>query len=299
MEAGTLLMIFLAALFSALLYVILKYFQRFNVYNLHGLTVNYITASGLSYLYYTIGPYAGEAQASDFAGYALLIGVLFITVFYIAALTAQKAGVAATSIAGKMSMVIPILAGIWLYSEKLDLLKSTGIIFALLAVYLSSSKPGSKGDKHKKSSAEKQVWIFPVLLFIGSGLVDTSIKLSEHYFITESNKPLFLACLFGSAGAAGIAATLFQRFGPASKKITGTSIAGGIILGTVNYYSLEFLINVLETPGLSSALAFAIVNVVVVLMSTFFAVALFREPLSKSNIAGLILSVITIIILSM
>lgn len=298
MGISTLFMIFLAALFSALLYVILKYFQRFKVYNLHGLTVNYITASGFSYLAYVNGPFAGQANPFDFAHYALLIGILFITVFYTAALTAQKAGVAVTSIAGKMSMVIPILAGLWLYNEKLDILKSSGIVLALLAVYLSSSK-SRKSNSGEKDKIEKSVWIFPVLLFIGSGLVDTCIKLSEHYFITETNKPLFLAFLFGSAGLAGIAATVYQLFGPARQKISRSSVAGGIILGTVNYYSLEFLLNVLGTPGLSSALAFAVVNVAVVLMSTFFAVILFREPLSKSNIAGLILSVITIIILSM
>lgn len=297
MDISTILMIFLAALFSALLYVILKYFQRYKVYNLHGLTVNYITASGFSYMAYINGPYAGQANPNDFVQYALLIGILFITVFYTAALTAQKAGVAVTSIAGKMSMVIPILAGLWLYSEKLDLLKSSGIILALLAVYLSSVKVRNK-NAVEKSKPDKTVWIFPVLLFIGSGLVDTCIKLSEHYFITETNKPLFLSFLFGSAGVAGIIATLYQRFGPARRKISGASIAGGILLGSVNYYSLEFLLKVLETPGLSSALAFAVVNVAVVLMSTFFAVVLFREPLSKPNIAGLILSVITIIILS-
>lgn len=296
MNLATLLMILLASLCSALLYVILKYFERFKVYNLHGLTANYITASALSYLNYAAGPMAGKSDPTDFILYALLIGVLFISVFYIAALTAQKSGVAVTSIAGKMSMVIPIIAGLWLYHEQLDMLKSAGILLALVAVYLSSKKENAASGATETGSSA--FWIYPVLLFIGSGLVDTSIKISEHFFITDENKPLYLAFLFGSAGLIGILVSLYQRFSKMQKRISARSIAGGVILGIVNYYSLEYLIIVLETPGVSSALAFAIVNVMVVLFSSLFAVLLFREKLSKGNLTGLIIAIASIVLLS-
>ena len=56
------------------------------------------------------------------------------------ALTSQKNGVSVAAVAGKMSIVIPVLFGIYLYDENLTIQKSIGIILALFAVLLTTSK---------------------------------------------------------------------------------------------------------------------------------------------------------------
>jgi multidrug transporter EmrE-like cation transporter len=66
----------------------------------------------------------------------------------------------------------------------------------------------------------------------------------------------------------------------------------------LNYFSLLFLVMVLESPGIESSLAFALSNVMVVLISTTFAILLFKEKLTRVNIAGLILAVSSILILT-
>lgn len=283
----------LASILSSLLYVILKYFDRFKIHNLHGLTFNYITASSFAFF----ANYATNKlllpTAGAFGAFALVVGFLFIVVFYIAALTAQKAGISVTSIAGKMSMIIPITAGFFLYGDQITGLRILGMIMALIAVFLSSFK--SKGDE--SSSLDKRVWIFPVLLFIGSGMVDTTIKISEHYFITPENQNLYFCFLFGAAGVFGIIATLYQLIFK-KIKIEIKSIIGGIILGITNYFALVVIVNCLAVKGAESALIFAIINILVVIISAILAFFLFKERPTKMNLAGILIALIAIFILS-
>lgn len=293
MSLALLIQLFAASLTSALLYVILKYFAKFKVNNLHGLTANYLTASTFSFLLNFDTNKLQLTTVSEFAPFAISVGFLFIIVFYTAALTSQKAGIAITSIAGKMSMVIPICAGIFLYNDKVNGIRIFGILLAIIAVYLSSKK---EVDKENNSST-KNLWIYPLLLFLGSGLVDTCIKYSQQYYITASNMYLFFSVLFGTAGVFGLIATIYNWI---VKKVSVsiTSILGGVVLGIVNYYSLVFLVNCLAFQGAESAIIFSIVNILVVFFSVILALLLFKEKPSKINFIGLIIAFIAILVLS-
>lgn len=285
-----------AALLMAFLYVILKYFQKFGVNNVHGLTFNYITASLFSFF----NNYAQSASAlagiQNILYYAMGIGLLFIVVFYVATLTAQYSGITITSIAGKMSMIIPITGGILLFNELLNTERIIGIITAMLAVILSSY-PSNKEMEYSQANTIR-VWLLPLLLFIGSGMVDLCIKLSEHYLISEENKTLFISLLFGSAGVTGILITSFNLL-KNKIRIKRISVIGGIILGITNYYSLEFLIRALAYPAAESSVVFSIANVLVVLFSVLFGLFLFKEKISKVNFAGVCLAILSIIILAL
>jgi len=293
MTADLLIQLVIASILSSLLYVILKFFDRFKIYNLHGLTFNYITASSFSFFANYEGNKVLLPTVSNFGSFALVVGLMFIIVFYVAALTAQKAGISVTSIAGKMSMIIPITAGFFLYGDHITGLRIAGMVMALIAVYLSSVKSKTDESEH----IDKRVWIYPVLLFIGSGMVDTSIKISEHYFITPENQNLFFCCLFGAAGIFGSISTLYQLI-VKKVKIELKSAIGGIILGIVNYYSLVFLVNCLATKGAESALIFAMVNMLVVFFSAVLAFFIFKERPTKLNLAGMLIALIAILVLS-
>ena len=136
--------IVLSILFSTSLFVIFKYFEIFKVNTLQAIVVNYIVA-------FLIGIYSADAflelaaipQKPWLYG-AIFLGFLFVTIFFIMALTAQRNGVSVVSIAGKMSVVVPIVFGIVLYNESVTLFKVVGVVIALVAVYLSSVKEDAK-----------------------------------------------------------------------------------------------------------------------------------------------------------
>lgn len=287
--------ILVAAGLMALLYVILKFFQKFEVNNIHGLTFNYITASTFSFLKNYSRNTQELAEAGNYIYYALAIGILFILVFYIATLTAQNSGITITSISGKMSMIIPISGGIIIFNETLNITRVAGIITAITAVLLSSyRKVNESKDLHSK---HRKIWLLPFLLFLGSGMVDLCIKLSEHYLITDRNQTLFIALLFGSAAIAGISITLYN-FMKHKIRLKRISVLGGVILGICNYYSLEYLIAALSYSSVESSIVFSIVNVLVVVISVICALLIFKEKISKINTAGILLAILSIIILS-
>lgn len=296
MTASLFITLLIASLLSALLYVILKYFQKWNIYNLHGLTFNYITAATFSFFSNYEENSALLPQVPDFLPFTILIGCLFISVFYVAALTAQKCGIAVTSIAGKMSMVVPIIMSFWLYGDKITIIKVIGILLALTAVVLSSIRKENKTES-TTATASKWLWILPVLLFAGSGIVDSSISISQHYYIDEKNQDIFMAFLFGSAGLIGAIASIYKRYKD-GVRVEMKSIGAGVFLGITNYYSLDFLLRALAAEGAESSVVFALCNVLVVLISSLFAITLFKEKLSKANFGGLALAIISILLLS-
>lgn len=275
----------LAVVFMTALFVILKFFQKWNVHNLHGLFVNYFTASGISFFISYEHSIENFGLIKYFWPVSILIGLLFITVFFVTAKTAQSSGVAVATVASKMSMVIPILAGIYFYSEPVTAKKIAGTVLALISVYLVSVQEGGHTSWKKKL-------LLPFLLFVGAGFVDTGIKLAQHFYINEDNHSLFIGSLFFSAGLFGIVAAIAEK-----KKIERQSIFAGILLGTCNYFSLYFLLQCLAAPAADSGLVFTLINIGVVLLSIIASFFFFREKPSLKGMAGIAIAVIAIAVL--
>ena len=59
---------------------------------------------------------------------AFCLGFLFITGFNIMGITAQRNGLSVASVAGKMSVVIPIVFGVFVYNESVGFVKVIGIL---------------------------------------------------------------------------------------------------------------------------------------------------------------------------
>jgi len=190
-------------------------------------------------------------------------------------------------------MVIPIAAGIILYKESLGFEKLAGIILAIPAVILVS-KPDASDENSRFRLSE---FGLPVFLFLGAGLVDTTIKFTQHHFMNDGNRQLVIMSIFASAGTVGTIILGYDRF-VLRKKISLRSIGGGILLGVTNYLSLYFLLKCLEDPKSESSTVFAFVNTGIVVISFFTGLFLFHEKPGRNKIIGLVLAVVAIIILS-
>ncbi len=282
--------IFLSIFFASGLFVILRYFGKTGVNNFHGIVINYFAAAGCSFLNQPKDNIRHFTETAGFLPVSFSIGFLFIVVFLLTAHVTQVSGVGVSSVASKLSMVIPISAGIFLYQENMSVQKLTGLALALMAVSVINLQD------RKVHTSLKTVILLPFILFIGCGLVDTSIKFAQHYYISDANRQLFIMSLFGSAGLIGLLKLLYDRIKKDSK-ISRKSVAGGIILGICNYLSLYFLIRSFEYPGAESSKVFAFVNVGVVILSMVWATFIFQEPLNKFKVTGIFLSISAILIL--
>ncbi len=280
----------LSILISSLLFVVFKLFDVFKINTLQAIVVNYAIALSFGLVTSNTSVSIIEIPKQPWFLGAFCLGFLFISIFNIMGITAQRNGLSVASVAGKMSVVIPIIFGIIVYREGVGLVKIIGILTALVAVYLSSAKSDVNPVKFKNL-------LFPLLLFIGSGVLDTGLKYVETTSVSTGEEPMFLATIFGCAFVLGVFVVITQMIN-GKFLFHWKNILGGIVLGVPNYYSMEFLLKAFKTDIDSSTL-FTINNVGVVILTTVFALAFFKEKLIKKNWIGLGLAVISILLVAL
>ncbi len=282
----------LSILSSTIILIVFKLFNRYNINKLQAIVVNYIVACSCGFIAFDGPIIFKEISTTAWFLPTVALGALFILVFNLMAVTIQRAGLSVTSVAFKMSLVIPILFGLLFYKESANSLKVIGIILALVAVYLTSSR---KVDANHTKGAS--VLILPLLVFLGSGIIDTAIKFLEHSYVGVNEIPVFSATVFGAAAILGI---VFLTIGKLRGKVTfsARNILGGIALGVPNYFSIYFLVQALRIPALESSTVFTLNNVAIVLFSTLVGVGLFKEKLSAKNWLGILLAIISIILVA-
>lgn len=276
---------------SSLIFVIFKLFAIYKVETLYAIVINYVVACIVGLFFYTEEVnLAIIVQESWFLG-TIFLGILFIIVFNLMAKTSQDVGVSVASVATKMSLVIPVVFGVLIYKEELGTLKIIGIILALAAVSFASIK-------EKYITIKRSSLLLPILVFLGSGIIDTAIKYVQEIHIEENKFPLFSATVFGSAAAVGII-FIIMKSAKTPIKLNHKNILGGIALGVTNYFSIYYLLQALQHPSLNSASVFTINNVSIVMLSTLLGILLFKEQISLKNWGGIALAVISIILVAL
>ncbi|MDT0687278.1 EamA/RhaT family transporter [Autumnicola psychrophila] len=281
----------LSILSSSVIFVVFKLYTKFGINTLQAIIVNYYIACTVGFFGYIKNFDISRVSSELWFPGTLLLGAMFIGVFYLAAVTTQKSGLSVVSVATKMSVAIPVLFGIFLYNESTGILKIIGIFLALISVYLTSIK------KKDGISIEKKNLIFPLLVFFGSGIIDATIKFLETNYVAETDVGLFSSTIFAIAGIIGTCILLFQAI-TGGLKITFKNILGGIALGIPNFFSIYFLVMALRSPGFDSSSIFTMNNVGIVSISTLLGIVFFHEKLIKKNWVGIGLAVLSIILVS-
>ncbi len=271
--------------------MVFRLYKKFGVNTLQAIIVNYFVACTVGFFGYIDGSDFTHVPSESWFPGALMLGFLFIAVFNLAAITTQKSGLSVVAVATKMSVAIPVLCGIFLYNESTGVSKITGIILALVAVYLTSIK-----TKEGISIKSKNL-IFPLLVFLGSGIIDTSLKYLETSYVSETDVGLFSSTIFATAGLIGTIILIGQSF-LGKLKISLKNILGGIALGIPNYFSIYFLVLALRTKGFDSSTIFTINHVAIVTISTIAGILLFKERLTQKNWIGLGLAILSIILVA-
>ncbi len=283
--------LFLSILTSVMIFVAFKLIAKNNVPMLPAIVVNYTVCVIEGAIAQGSFPSASSIVTNTWFTHALMIGGLFISVFYLMGLTVKYAGLAVSSIANKLSLIIPVTAAYFLYDDPFTPLKIGGIAVAMVAVVFASYKKEESGKPHNFN-----YYFFPLLVLIGSGVIDTFTKWNQENFLDDTDFNLFLIFVFGTAAAIGWM-VLFYRYIYLREKVTVKSIGYGLLLGIPNYGSLYFLIRTLDLPGWESSTVFPVNNIAIVAGTCLVAYFVFREKLLKVNVAGIILAMIAILMI--
>lgn len=272
-----------------------KVVERLRINNLQAIVFNYLTCVVTGSVVNGSFPVTGYNLQQAWFKWALLMGFSFIVLFNIIAFSAQKIGVAITSVANKLSLVIPFLFSLYLYKEPYTWLKITGVLVAVAAV-LFTCWPQHALQKRATKNYRLLLGI-PAILFIGSGLLDTMVKYVEQHFLNDTNYDDYLVTAFATAGAIGMVSLLFL-VATGRQQFSYKAVLAGIAIGVPNYFSIWCLMKVLKQYSGNSSAVFPIVNMGIVLFSAVMALVLFKENLSKINWLGIILSLAAIALIA-
>jgi len=274
-----------------ILIVFFKLFPKFGIDNLQALIINYFVAGGLS-LYFSEQSFSiTYLLNSSWIYHAIIIGVLFIITFNLYATGTQKVGIAITTIANKLSLLIPVGIALIIYpNEHITFLKIIGFILAVVGIYLSSTQ-----DK-KLSFDKKYIWLI-ILVFVGQGIADAIFNNAQKIVVNEADKGLFFMCLLFMAAISGII-ILFGKSVKTKAPIQFKSLLAGFIFGIPNYVTIVFFFDALENSGFSATQVYPIISMGVVILSALVGLVLFKEKLSLRNWLGLGFAILSIFIIT-
>ena len=215
----------LSILCSTAIYAIFSLFARYKIDTFQAIVVNYFVASSFGFLY-TKANNGGEYHFNEpWLLNAALVGILFISLFYLMAITSQRYGLTVTGIATKMSMIIPAL--FFLISdpeEGWELTKLAGIGLGMIAVLFTTV------DKRSEKSTDKSALI-PIVLFVGSGLLDLFLATTEkNHLTTEIAYTDFVPVPFGVAATIGVGELIYRGIAQ-GKRVQFKNLIAGLILG--------------------------------------------------------------------
>lgn len=276
-------------LFSTLIFVIFKLFDRWNISLLQAVVTNYLTASTLGFLLFGSTWTPEVMNSTNWIWCAGICSCLFISLFVMMGISSQKNGVALTSTAVKMSMALSMMFMIFYYSEHVTALKWIGIALAFVSVgMVTFSKEESSNGKP----------LFLLILFLGSGILDFVLNYVQKFELGVLSPALFSA--FGFAGAFCIGILILgAKIIRGQEKLQWKNIAAGVLLGVPNYFSIYLLIQSYKDTGWGDSTVLAVNNVAVVAVSAIFGFVMFKEHLSLLKKMGLGLSLVAIYLLAM
>lgn len=279
--------ILLCASASVLIAHFLKMAETRKMSTVRVLTVNYLIATAVAF---------GGSGLPERTGLndpemvmplllAAFVGVIFIANFFIYSKSVHHNGVGISVAAMRISLIIPVLLSILWYMELLTTAQWIGIGLVFITLWLLL--PGKRKMLKEPFNA---AWLL-VLLFIGTGIGDGSLKVYEEEFASVIGKEHFMGFVFLTSFLIGSAVLIWRKnwaFKP-SELLLGTAI------GVPNLYTAVFLIEALER--MNGAVVYSSVNVLTVLGGTLLGLLFWGDKLSRLQWSGIVLTVISIILL--
>jgi uncharacterized membrane protein len=293
----------LSVLFTVALYMIMRAYPQYKVNSFHAIVFNYYAcvATGLL-LTPDLSVFNDIEWNNEGTLLTLALGTMFVVAFMLIGLTTQKVSVTAASLAGNMSLVIPVLFGLFVFknnNKEFTLLNYAGLLIALAALGLGAIQlnPQKQKEQNPDYATSALVWLLPIMTFIGSGTNNTLINFLSSKYYAPAQTTVFMIIACTGAIVVGTSALVYKIL-LKGEKLELRSIVGGLLLGIPNFLSLYFLLLALASFGNSAAFVFPIYNILSMLVSSLAAWLIYKEKLNHYNRIGLALAVLAILLIS-
>jgi drug/metabolite transporter (DMT)-like permease len=270
----------LSILLSASLFIFFKWFDLRKVNLIPAICGNYIACICTGFMIGDIN----YALLSDFKylSACVALGILFFLIFYAMGFASARIGVGISSASAKLSLMIPVIYGSLALGEELKILHILAVIIVIPAVLLMSYKKGEALNKRNIG--------IPLIIFLGSGIIDTALNLLANTGNTGSSDTGIIV-IFSTALLCVLSYMKLKDLQVLKER---RSIMYGFILGIPNYFSVYFLMLALNSGALKSGQFYLINNTGVMLVSYTAARLIFKEQIDRMKLSGITLACIAI-----
>ncbi|MDP5121806.1 MAG: EamA/RhaT family transporter [Spirosomaceae bacterium] len=289
----------LSILFSVLLLVNFRLFPKYDINTTQAISLNYIVCFITGLILMPKGQSFSLDLSQNWTWYCLILGVGFIITFLLSGLATQRMGMTATSLANNVSLVLPVMASLFLFNTDMqfDAVNYLGLACAFVALILVSIKKETASAADLKSVGVSG-GLLVIAVFLMYGVTNTAINFLNLNFIPNPDLtiPVTLVMVLGAmiAGLCLFAYTLWKE-----KKLPNKqTLIASITLGVPNFLSFFLLILALTAFGNSGAFVYPIYNIGVILVSSVIGILFFREKLSPLNYTGLGIAFLAIVLIS-
>jgi len=270
----------LTIILTTVLFLVFKEFQKRNINTNQAITFNYLTAALIALFVGDVNYNIYNLINTDWFYSTIALGIFFIIMFNVMAITTQKLGISISSMASKMSLIIPVIGAVIFQNASIGVYKILGIMIALIALYLTFKKSGPTAKP-----------TLAIILFLGAGMLDMWLDFIRNNFLSSTaDFNLFIVTVFFTAFSVGLLKVICDR-----KKIIRKNIVAGIVLGVPNYFSIYFVLLALESLG--GIYVFPILNIGIVLFSAIISWLFYQEQMSKTNWVGIVLACLSILVI--
>lgn len=281
----------LAIIFNVAIFALFRIFPRFKVVSFQAIVINYMVCVATG-LIFTRRDSAWQELSLETAWlpYAIVLGAVFVATFYSMSLTTTYFSITVSSIASKISLVVPVFFTLFIFelsTKTFDLWNYIGVALAVVAIFLSSSS--------KPTGSRVKPWMIflPLIVFVLGALLDTMMTWLNANFIQTGEEGVFPVFIFATAACIGLVVIVIGR-----KGISRNTVLWGILLGLVNYFSVFYILRSLTAFQNDGALVFPILNMGIILGSMLASVLFFGEKLTSRMRIGILSALLAIYLIS-
>lgn len=225
--------------------------------------------------------------------YAVIFGISFGTAVVGNFLALQSGPLSFTTLFVNFSLLIPTVYGIIFYDEPIGIFLIVGLVFLALSIIAVNLK--EKGIKEKKINIK---WIvFTLLSFIGNGGCTTSQTAQQRAFAGEYKSELMIIAL----SIAFIAVLIFAIFSEKKQMLSNIKIGlpHHLLYGLCNGLVNLFVMMLTGRNVLPVSVIFPTISAAGIIGASVLAVLIYKEKLTKLQMAGIGLGAVAAVFLNM
>ncbi len=272
--------------------ILIKFFESKKTDTLVYLAANYISACLTGWIF------AFSAGINSISKTTLLLGfiggMIWPGSFFMLMWGIRQFGLSLTGTISRLCLVIPVMFALIFLGEQFSRNTILGIITAFTAFFMLN--PLNRSDPGKLN--KKAVWFFPLLLIV-FGIGDLWVNVFNTYGNKNENF-IFILLIFTFSSAFVWSFILIKKIKTGSPVVTRPGMLRGFLLGIPNYFSTYFLLECLKTGYFSghSASVYALYSTFGISLAFLAGRFIWREKVTRLNIAGALTAVLAIILLN-